>query len=263
MFDGSISGQVYNRLDNLDGIEDRIIIYLLSYYNKTPREKAQVDVIRKILFNDDINALDMPVPSNEEIAQLISNDNLEQSGKRIFRSPRLEDPKVMEGTILKVYVDSIIPDNHLMSTINIGIDIVVNDKIINLKVPQPDSEEDLEDMDDEAREEYENEQKLKSCNEIGENGATQADVNESSGATNLYVMALEDGKIVQVQYKSRVTALTKAVISLLNGADVQGVGKITFSRKNSIFNQAQYGIWNHRNCEGMKIVMGVKMSGVS
>ena len=76
-------------------------------------------------------------------------------------------------------------------------------------------------------------------------------------------MALHDGKMIQVQYKSRVTALTKAIISLLNGASVQGVGKITFSRKNSIFNQAQYGIWNHRNCEGMKIVMGVKMSGVS
>ena len=262
MFDASMSGQVYNRLDNLDGIEDRVIIYLLSYYNKTPREKAQVDVIRKILANDDINALDIPVPSNEQIARLISNDNIDQSGKRIFRSPRLEDPKVMEGTILKVYVDSIIPDNHIVSTVNIGIDVVVNDKIINLKVPQSDNE-DIEDMDEDARKEYEEEQKEKSCNEVGVDGATQADVNESSGATNLYAMALSNGEIVQVQYKSRVTALTKAIISLLNGASVQGVGKITFSRKNSIFNQAQYGIWNHRNCEGMKIVMGVKMSGVS
>ena len=261
MFDASMSGQVYNRLDNLDGIEDRVIIYLLSYYNKTPREKAQVDVIRKILANDDINALDIPVPSNEQIARLISNDNIDQSGKRIFRSPRLEDPKVMEGTILKVYVDSIIPDNHIVSTVNIGIDVVVNDKIINLKVPH--DNEDIEDMDENAREEYEEEQKEKSCNEVGVDGATQADVNESSGATNLYAMALSNGEIVQVQYKSRVTALTKAIISLLNGASVQGVGKITFSRKNSIFNQAQYGIWNHRNCEGMKIVMGVKMSGVS
>lgn len=262
MFDASMSGQVYNRLDNLDGIEDRVIIYLLSYYNKTPREKAQVDVIRKILANDDINALDIPVPSNEQIARLISNDNIDQSGKRIFRSPRLEDPKVMEGTILKVYVDSIIPDNHIVSTVNIGIDVVVNDKIINLKVPQSDNE-DIEDMDEDARKEYEEEQKEKSCNEVGVDGATQADVNESSGATNLYAMALSNGEIVQVQYKSRVTVLTKAIISLLNGASVQGVGKITFSRKNSIFNQAQYGIWNHRNCEGMKIVMGVKMSGVS
>ena len=261
MFDASMSGQVYNRLDNLDGIEDRVIIYLLSYYNKTPREKAQVDVIRKILANDDINALDIPVPSNEQIARLISNDNIDQSGKRIFRSPRLEDPKVMEGTILKVYVDSIIPDTHIVSTVNIGIDVVVNDKIINLKVPH--DNEDIEDMDEDARKECEKEQKEKSCNEVGVDGATQADVNESSGATNLYAMALSNGEIVQVQYKSRVTALTKAIISLLNGASVQGVGKITFSRKNSIFNQAQYGIWNHRNCEGMKIVMGVKMSGVS
>lgn len=263
MIDCSMSGQAYNRLDNLDGIEDRIIIYLLSYYNKNPREKAQVDIIRKILANDDIDALKSSVPSDEVIANLISNDNLDQSGKRVFRSPRLEDPKVMEGTILKVYVDSIIPDDHIVSTVNIGIDVVVNDKIINLKVPQADNEEDIEDMDDEMRQQYEQEQKERSSNSLENNCVNEADVNESSGATNLYVMALHDGKMIQVQYKSRVTALTKAIISLLNGASVQGVGKITFSRKNSIFNQAQYGIWNHRNCEGMKIVMGVKMSGVS
>ena len=34
-----------------------------------------------------------------------------------------------------VYIDSIIPTDHLRSIVNIGIDVVVNTKIINVKVP--------------------------------------------------------------------------------------------------------------------------------
>ena len=53
------------------------------------------------------------------------------------------------------------------------------------------------------------------------------------------------------------------MLSLLNGADVAGVGRMIFSRQHSIYNQSQYGIWNNRNFEGIKNVIGVSMSGVS
>ena len=118
----------------------------------------------------------------------------------------------------KIHVDSIIPVNHLRAIVNVGIDVVVNTKIINLSVPQD--------------------------------------------SIDVYIDEI-DGIPVSVKTKSRVTALTQAVISLLNGAEVAGVGKMIFSREQSIFNQAQYGIWNNRNYEGIKIVMGVSMSGVS
>jgi hypothetical protein len=36
MIDSSMSGMAYNRFDNLDSIEDRIIYYLLSPTNKAP-----------------------------------------------------------------------------------------------------------------------------------------------------------------------------------------------------------------------------------
>ena len=55
----------------------------------------------------------------------------------------------------------------------------------------------------------------------------------------------------------------KAVIGILNGADVAGVGKLEFTQQKNRFIQAQYGIWNNRNFEGMKIVMGVGMSNIS
>lgn len=218
MRDISISGNDYNRLHNLDGIEDRLIYYLLSPKNKNELELEQVHNIWRILYYNDTDALKKPLPSYSQVVKLIYNDNGTQSGYRIFRSPRMEDGWTEECSMLKIYVDSIIPVNHLRAIVNVGIDVVVNTKIINLSVPQD--------------------------------------------SIDVYIDEI-DGIPVSVKTKSRVTALTQAVISLLNGAEVAGVGKMIFSREQSIFNQAQYGIWNNRNYEGIKIVMGVSMSGVS
>lgn len=218
MIDRSISGNDYNRLQNLDGIEDRLIYYLLSPKNKTELELEQVHNIWRILYYNDTDALKKPLPSYSQVVKLIYNDNGAQNGYRIFRSPRMEDGWTEECSMIKVYVDSIIPVNHLRAIVNVGVDIVVNTKIINLSVPQD--------------------------------------------SIDVYIDEIE-GIPVSVKTKSRVTVLTQAVISLLNGAEVAGVGKMIFSREQSIFNQAQYGIWNNRNYEGIKIVMGVSMSGVS
>ena len=218
MIDRSISGNDYNRLQNLDGIEDRLIYYLLSPKNKTELELEQVHNIWRILYYNDTDALKKPLPSYSQVVKLIYNDNGAQNGYRIFRSPRMEDGWTEECSMIKVYVDSIIPVNHLRAIVNVGVDVVVNTKIINLSVPQD--------------------------------------------SIDVYIYEIE-GIPVSVKTKSRVTVLTQAVISLLNGAEVAGVGKMIFSREQSIFNQAQYGIWNNRNYEGIKIVMGVSMSGVS
>lgn len=218
MIDRSISGNDYNRLQNLDGIEDRLIYYLLSPKNKTELELEQVHNIWRILYYNDTDALKKPLPSYSQVVKLIYNDNGAQNGYRIFRSPRMEDGWTEECSMIKVYIDSIIPVNHLRAIVNVGVDVVVNTKIINLSVPQD--------------------------------------------SIDVYIDEIE-GIPVSVKTKSRVTVLTQAVISLLNGAEVAGVGKMIFSREQSIFNQAQYGIWNNRNYEGIKIVMGVSMSGVS
>lgn len=140
-----------------------------------------------------------------------------QQGKRIFRSPRLEDSFVEECSMIKVYIDSIIPIDRIKSIVNVGVDVVVNTNIINLEIPE---------------------------NEAG-------------------IIDEIDGEYLKVQTTSRVIALTKAILSLLNGADVQGVGRMIFSREQSIYNQSQYGLWNNRNFEGIKSVIGVTISGVN
>ena len=279
MFDNSASGMAYNRFTNLDGIEDRIIRYLLWYDDKTNEEKEIVTRIRRILLYNNTNALlslsegGYPDPDDREninitdeeaddyycglalvpknrgltpypgtsvieipegdntvecvwtvaknaVGNLIYNDcdyDI-QAEKRVFRSPRLEDAIVDQCTLLKVYVDTIIPTDHLKAVVNVGVDIVVGSKIINLSVPESDK--------------------------------------------NTYILK-SGGKIIPVQTKSRVTTLTQAVLNLLNGAAVQGVGKMVFSRNMSIENKAQYDLWNNRNFEGIKVVLGVYMSGVN
>ena len=53
------------------------------------------------------------------------------------------------------------------------------------------------------------------------------------------------------------------ILYLLNGAEVAGVGRMQFNTERSRYNLAQYGIWNNRNFEGMKVVISTIMSGVS
>ena len=53
MRDISISGNDYNRLHNLSGIEDRLIYYLLSPKNKNTMELEQVHNIWRILYYND------------------------------------------------------------------------------------------------------------------------------------------------------------------------------------------------------------------
>ena len=75
MIDSSMSGMAYNRFDNLDSIEDRIIYYLLSPTNKTPKELEQVHNIWRLLYYNDIDALSKPLPKYSDIIKLIYNDN--------------------------------------------------------------------------------------------------------------------------------------------------------------------------------------------
>lgn len=216
-YDNDAALNAYNRFVNLDSIEDRIIYYLISPIGKDEQQLKDVHTIWRLLKYDDIDALNKPLPSYGDIVKLIDNDNGGQTDKRIFRTPHLEDAWLVQCSMLKIYVDSIIPQNRMLSVVNVGIDVLTHNKIINVKVP---------DDDDSTL--------------IGE----------------------YDGIQIKVETKSRITMLTKAVLSLLNGADVAGVGLMQFTSELSRYNQARYSLWNNRMYEGQKICVGCQMSGV-
>lgn len=212
------AGSAYNRFLNLDGVEDRIIYYLLSPNNKTELELEQTYIIWKLLVYDDIDALNKPLPQYSDVVKLIANDNITQNNFRIFRSPHMEDAWAQQCSLLKIYIDRIIPKDRYIARVNIGIDILTHNKIINLNVANDDNAPPIDTIDNI---EY------------------------------------------KISQKSRVSVLTRAVLYLLNGANIQGVGTLEFSQDMDRYQQAQYGIWNNRNFEGIKLVMGVYMGGVS
>ena len=218
MIDRSESGMSYNRFRNLESIEDRIIYYLLSPTNKSPEELRWVHTIWKLLMYNDIDALNKPLPKYSDVVKLIQNDNISQADKRIFRSPYLEEGWQEQCSMLKIYVDTIIPKNHIWSIVNIGVDVLCHDKIINVKA------------------------------EEGYQGS---------------IVDVVDGIPIKIETMSRVTLLSKAVLYLLNGAEVQGLGQLQFNAERSRYNLAQYGLWNKRNFEGMKIVISGMISGAS
>ena len=211
------NGTKYNRFSNLDGSEDRIIYWLLSPNNKTPEELKATHTIWRLLMYNDINAMNKPLPKYSDVVKLICNDEITQTNKRIFRSPHMEEAFTEQCSLIKIYIDSIIPQNEYIAQTNYGVEVICHNKIINVKVAEEDQT----------------------------------------------VIDVVDGIEVKVETKSRITMLTQAVLSLLNGADIAGVGRLQFNAGNFRYNQAQYGVWNNRNFEGMKIVIGALQSGLS
>lgn len=218
MIDASYAPSAFNRFVNLDGVEDRIIYYLLSPNKKTKEEIEQTHIIWKLLYYNDADALNRELPTYQQITSLICADDITQSDKRIFRSPHFEDAWTTECTILKIYLDQIIPTDRYKAVVNFGVDIITHNKCININP-----------LEDER----------------------------------VYPVDTVEGVDIPITQKSRITTLLKAVLYLLNGALVQGVGNLEFSTMMSRFQQAQYGIWNNRNFEGVKVVLGCYMSGVS
>lgn len=126
----------YNRYENLDGIEDKIIYYLLSEQNKNEWQlKAVHNIWRLLYYNNSgclLNDEKHPLPKFSNIAKMIDNDSLEQSDKRIFRAPFVEDSFTEECSQLRIYVDGISPQNHLVGTLSIGVEVIIHNKLTNV-----------------------------------------------------------------------------------------------------------------------------------
>lgn len=210
--------QVWNRFNNLESLEDRVIFYLLSPKGKTDLQLVQVHNLWRCIYYPSADALLKPLPKFSDVMELLSNGQQGQDTKRIFRSPYMDDAWKDECAMLKVYIDSVIPRNAYTSQVNVGIDCVCHNKIINLTVPEKDESTFIDEV---------------------------------------------DGIKYYVQTKSRISVMIKAVLSLLNGADVQGIGQMQFNYEQFMYNESRYALWNNRNFEGHKTVIGCLVGGVA
>ena len=208
-----MSDSAFNRFVNLDSIEGRIINYLITSTN------ADAERLWKLLRYNDKNALSYDNLTKQEKSALIYTGEESQSDdKRVFMQSYIEDRFSVQCSLLKIYVDSIVPINHLLSIVNVGIDIMSHNKI---QIVINDSFDELENPD------------------------TYRQIEEA------------------ILYKNRNTLLLKCLLSILNGATVEGVGQFQFNQKLSVFSQSKSGIFDNRQYNGSKNIFAVNMSGVS
>lgn len=138
--------QAFNRFVFLDGIEDRIIFHLISPLNKTKEELELVHTLWKVIFYDDKDCLNKSLPDYEDdIIPLIyqGNDSIledgissKQSNKKIFRFANQEEAWATNSSLIRIYVDSIYPQNDYTATLNVGIDVIAHNKIIDINAEE-------------------------------------------------------------------------------------------------------------------------------
>lgn len=155
MVDNIMAQQSYNRFVNLDSISERIINYLIK------SDTIYANRLWKLLKYPENDALLKQNLTQSEKAELVDNEKGDQSLKRVFRYPVLEDSFVVQTSLLRIYLDSIIPQNHLVSVVNIGFDIVTHNKLSNV---YNDSFDELENPDEFRA--IESEIMLKSRNDV-------------------------------------------------------------------------------------------------
>lgn len=203
---------MFNRFVNLDSIEERIINYLMN------SKDVDAERLWKLLRYNDINALSHDNLTREEKSKLIYRGEESQSDdKRVFMQSYLEDKFVVQCSLMKIYVDSVVPTNHLLSIVNVGIDLMSHNKT---QIVISDSFDELE------------------------NPNTYRPIEEN------------------VIYKNRNTLMLKCLLSVLNGATVEGVGQLQFNQQLSVFSQSRSGIFDNRQYNGSKNIISVNMSGV-
>lgn len=113
----------FNRFENLDGIETKIIDHLVKSKTK------HAEVFWKILKYDDLSALSQPSVSEQERWDLVCQDNGESTDKRVFLFPRDADVQVRQCSSVFIYVENITTIDHMRAAIGVTIDTAVYTKI--------------------------------------------------------------------------------------------------------------------------------------
>lgn len=113
----------FNRFQNLDGIEAKIVEHLVNSTSK------HASIIWKLLKYNDLNALSRPDLTIEEKKELVCFDNGYGDKKRVFFQPFVDDAWQEQCSSLYIYVEQIVPQDQCRATIGVTIETVVHSKI--------------------------------------------------------------------------------------------------------------------------------------
>lgn len=235
----------FNRYTNLDNVEWNIIMHLVESQTKFANN------IWKILKYNTEDCLLLDNVDKKDRLSLIYTNNGDASVKRVFMTPFIDDSWEMQSSHLHVYVDTLMPQNHLNSVVNIRFETIVHNKISNIIGDGADGENFGEG-------EFPCNKDCTNPSEFREIPNPNYDNTQPPGPNNS-VYLYEPW----VMYKNRATVFLKSVLAELNGTFVNGVGKLQFNAELSPYCQSRNYVWNGRKFYGHSTVLATMMSGVS
>lgn len=116
----------FNRYTNLDNVEWRIIKHLVESSSK------HANNIWKMLAYNEEDCLFREDLTSAEKWNLIYRDNGLSTNKKVFMTPYIDDAWEEQSSRLDIFVDQILPTNHVSSQVNICIEVLVHNKIANI-----------------------------------------------------------------------------------------------------------------------------------
>lgn len=127
----------FNRYDNLDGVEWRVIWALVNSDSKYGK------YLWKMLKNNKPDCLMGDDLSNKEKYKMVYRDNGESTAYKVFMMPFIDDGWTEQSSRLDVYVSRVSPTNYVSSKVDITIEIIVHNKINNIYGDADDDENPL------------------------------------------------------------------------------------------------------------------------
>ena len=223
---GFNSQSQFNRFTNLDNIEWNIINYLIN------SESQQVENLWKILKYDSPDCLQKENLTKAEKFNLVYTGAGDSTKYRVFMTPFTNDAWTQESSHLHVYVQSIIPTNHLTSKVNICLETIVHTKLSNI---------------------------------LGQAQMGLPNTNPVEFNNNNYELNEDEQGMPwsYISFKNRETTMLKCVLAGLNGEQVNGVGMLQFNAELSPYDASKLYLWNGRNFYGHSTILTTLLSGVS
>lgn len=219
----------YNRFENLDGIESKVLFHLVNSQTKHAQN------MWRLLKYETLDALSQDNVPVKERLELVCSDNGYPTDKRVFLAPFIDDAWEVQCSSVYVFVDSVRPVDGMRAIVTLTVEIITHSKVSTINgdgdpISNPDVYVDAD----------------------GTVDTYGANPNDSD----------EQGSVV-VLMKNRETVLLKSILAELNGLYLDGIGYLVFDKIGKETGYVTMPLFNGRPFYGHKVRFLIEVSGIS
>lgn len=215
----------FNRFQNLDSIEWKIIDHLLNSDSKYAllfwKLLKDNKMSAPLLEDSEVTDSDPTVKRKKRLELVSQGDNGDLTKKRVFLSPFIDDAWTEQCSSVYIFVENLYPTNHMQSVVEVTVETITHSKIA---VCYPEADE------------------------LGKH-ANPNDFNEDN---ELFIMR-----------KNRETMLLKCVLAELNGLYLDGIGYLQLNAQGGLPGKVEMPLFNNRSFYGHAITFSINMGNLS